>query len=156
MAIFSRSLEALDMLTHMLPKGYVLGKLHPHHAEMVASQWPRLHDWPNKIPYFRELINSYFCPAIYSVDNLDEPASYIVQFPCNQTFGYTNSKHKSQHLVTLPGILYYISLLAMAGYTVLEEEASDPRRVPFFIKIGAAQTDYNVKDLVLISKNSKL
>ncbi len=82
------------------------------------------------------------------MDNLDEPASYMVQFPCNQTFGCTNSKHKSQHLVVLPGIMYYISLLAMARFSAIEEEASDPRRVPFFIKLGATQTDYTVKDLV--------
>ena len=138
---------ALDALADIIPEGYVLGRLKPHHAEMVASQWPRLHSWPNKEPYFRELIKSYFCPAIYSLDNFEKPASYIVQFPCNQTFGYTDEKHKGQHLVVVPGMYFYIFQLIMEGFFPLEEEASDPRRVPIFTKLNGSLSGYNVKDL---------
>ncbi len=135
------------MLADMIPEGYVLGRLQPHHAEMVASQWLRLHGWPNKEPYFRELIKSYFCPAIYSLDNLEKPASYIVQFPCNQTFGYTDDKYKGQHLVLVPGTYCYIFQLAMEGLYPLEEEVSDPRRIPVFTKLNGTLSGYNVKDL---------
>ncbi len=143
-----RSLQgALDMLADMIPEGYILGNLLPDHAEMVASQWPRLHGWPNKEPYFRALIKSYFCPAAYSLENLKKPISYVVHFPCNQTFAYTDEKHRGQHLILVPAIYYYIFQLIMEEFYPLEEEVSDPRRAAIFTKLKGTLSGYSVKDL---------
>ena len=95
---------------------------------------------------------------MYSLDNLEEPASYAVQFPCNQTFGYTSDKHKGQRLVNMPGLYYIISILGMDGFSPCEEEVSHPDRVSVFTEVGAQLSGYNVKDLVTKHSilNSKL
>ena len=140
----------------MLPEGYIIGKLQPHHVKMVTSQWPRLHDWPNQEPYFRELLDKYHCPAAYSLENLDEPASYLVQFPCHQTFALTNEKHTGQGLMLVPGLHCIISELLIDGFIPGEEEMPQTSRTPIFTDVESS--GYNVKDLVTVQHalNAKL
>ena len=129
----------------MLPDGLVCGKLRPHHAEMVASQWPRLHDWPNKIAYFKELIESYCSSAIYSTENLDVPISYIVYYPCCQSFAYTNEGYKGKRL-SLFNMLQF-SIMVGDVYPYLTE-VSHSGRVTLETSVGAFLAGYNVKDLI--------
>ena len=155
--VYSSTIGAFDKLGRLLPQGYIIGKLQPHHAKMVTAHWPRLHGWPNKEPYFAELIKHYYCPAVYSLDNLDEPASYAVQFPCNQSFGYTDEKHWGQRLVNIPGLCYIISGLGIEEFSPCEEEVSFQARISVFTEVGGHASGYNVKDLVTRhSVNSKL
>ncbi len=112
----------------------------------MASQWPRLHDWPNKEPYFRELISSYFCPALFSVDNLDSPVVFLVLFPCNVQFGWASEKIRGK------GLLYDIALLHGIQNDMLpfETEISFPSRIQYEKKkYGAILSGYKVKDLVV-------
>ena len=116
---------------------------------MVTSHWPRLHGWPNKGPYFRELIKSYFCPALFSVDNPDVPVSFAVMFPCYQQFGWTDEKYrgKKQYFFAYAMLLVMIDSILMNGFLPLEVEVSySPPRTAGSVLVG-----HNVKDLIIDS-----
>ena len=139
-------MEVLQRLSEILPDGFISGKLRPHHAEMVASQWPRLHDWPNKVPYFKELIESYGSTAIYSIENLDVPISYIVYFPCCQGFSYTDQRYKGKRF----SLFNTLQLSTVIGdiYPFITE-TSYPGRFAVEASMGAFLAGYNVKDLII-------
>ena len=119
---------------------------------MVTSHWPRLHGWPNKGPYFRELIKSYFCPALFSVDSPDVPVSFTVMFPCYQQFSWTDEKYrgKKQYLLTYVMLLIVIDCVLMNGLLPLEGEVS-PIRIEYELTTGGVLAGYNVKDLIIDS-----
>ena len=135
------------MLNVSCPDGFVHGKLQSHHTSMVSSQWPRLHDWPNKELYFKELIENYSTTSLFHVDNLDIPVAYAVQLPCGQNFGFTMEQYRKK------GLIRYICQKQVAkeineGCTPIEEESSaDDVLIP--IKGQAVKSGFNVKDLVL-------
>ena len=157
----SNKQEVLQKLSKMLQDGLVFGKLGPHHAEMVASQWPRLHHWPNKVAYFKELIESYCSSAIYSTENLDVPIAYCVQLPYGgQMFSYTDEKYRGKQLSwTISLHLYFMmeEFITDNHYPVLAETARPVRSSNEFIV--TATRHGSVKDLIIkppISLDSKL
>ena len=131
----------------MLPDGLVCGKLRPHHAEMVASQWPRLHDWPNKIAYFKELIESYNTSAIYSTENLDVPISYLVDFPCSQSFGYTDKRYRNKRLTWFLSLHFWMNMFMVDNHYPALSETSHPFRNSNEFSLRATRHG-SVKDLV--------
>ncbi len=141
---------AIKKVSQLLPQGFVFGRLQPHHAEMVASQWPRLHGWPNKEPYFRELIKSYFCSALFSADDLDCPVSYVVTFPCSQHFGCTDQHYRGRRLFGFVQLTMIIDQFLMDNsFLPQETEISFPKRIKFEMEAGAVPSGYNVKDLAI-------
>ena len=128
---------------------------------MVTSLWPRLHGWPNKGPYFRELIKSYFCPALFSVENPNVPVSFAVTFPCYQQFGWTDEKYRGKQLNFFQYnimLLLIIDSVLMNGFLPLEGECSNtPQRIAVDLRAGGVLAGYNVKDLITDGVfNSKL
>ena len=116
---------------------------------MVTSHWPRLHGWPNKEPYFRDLVKSYFCPALFSVDDPDTPIAFVVTFPCFQQFGWTNEKYRGKYILKYTLLLLIIDLILMNQLYPLEGEIS-PTRLEYQIRIGGIPAGYNVKDLIIM------
>ena len=127
------------------PDGFVYGKLQSHHAPMVTAHWPRLHGWPNKESYFREIIENYSTTALFRVDNLDVPVSYLVQFPCSQNFAFTTESYRGKGLSR--GGVYWkqFAKAFMDGFSPIVEESLVRDVTPDHdVKYVC-----NVKDLVL-------
>lgn len=138
--------HAIQGLAQLLPDGLVFGRLQAHHAETVASHWPRLHGWPNKEPYFRELITIHHCPAIYSTDNLDQPVSYTVVLPCYQNFSWTDKKYRNKKLFYLTNMMHSI-VMVMNRLLTCEIET---HIVSLILKDGdLIPAGYYVKDLII-------
>ena len=134
----------------MIPDGLTFGKLQPHHSKMVSSLWPRLQGWPNKEPYFKELIKTFHCPAVFSTDDPDVPVSYIVQFPSNQHFAYTEKRFHGNKLSNLPAISVFMNLALIDKFLPFEEETAHSGRIAVATEVfGGTLADYKVKDLVV-------
>ena len=148
---FSDTAEALQKsIANIVPEGFTLGKLQPHHSKMVTSHWPRLHGWPNKEPYFKELINVFHCPALYTRENPDVPVSYIVQFPSNQHFAYTDKRYQGSQLSNYPGLMIHVNVAWIDKFWPFEEETAHPGRISLVTEMfGGTLTDYKVKDLII-------
>ena len=112
---------------------------------MVTAHWPRLHDWPKKETYFQELITNYPTTALFHVDNLDMPVSYLVQFPCGQNFGFTMESYRGKGLNKHIVYTKQFAKASVEGVSPIVEESP----------VGEATFDddvkyvCNVKDLVL-------
>ena len=127
------------------PDGHVYGKLQPHHAPMVTAHWPRLHDWPKKETYFQELITNYSNTALYHVDNLDMPVSYLVQLPCGQNFGFTMESYRGKGLTRGVFEQQYAKSM-MDGFSPRAEESILGDETPIR---NNGEKVFNVKDLIL-------
>ena len=134
----------------IVPDGFTLGKLQPHHSKVVSSHWPRLQGWPNKELYFEELIKIFQCPAVFSTDDPDVPVSYIVQFPSNQHFAYTDKRFHGNKLANLTGTIVFTNLAWIDKFLPFEEETAHPGRIAITTEVfGGTLTDYKVKDLII-------
>ena len=58
------------------PDGYRIGKLEPHHAELVATRWPYRTSF-NKVSWFQKLIENFLTVAAFCDD---EPVAWILQY----------------------------------------------------------------------------
>ena len=134
------------MLNAPPPDGFVYGKLQSHHAPMVTAHWPRLHGWPNKESYFREIIENYSTTALFHVDNLDIPVTYLVQFPCGQSFAFTTESYRGKGLSRCAFEKQFAKSV-MDGFSPRVEESSVGDVVPIRKKNGVKL--FNVKDLIL-------
>ncbi len=73
------------------PDGFVLGCLKPHHAPLVVEHWPKpghVHGWPKQRSYYEGLISNFESRALYSVDDLNSPVSWCLQYGYGSVGGF--------------------------------------------------------------------
>ena len=61
------------------PEGYMIGRLEPHHAELVASNWTHSRS-EHKASWIRELIEKYASAAAFPIADLSQPVAWILQY----------------------------------------------------------------------------
>ncbi len=59
------------------PDGFVLGSLKPHHTPLVLEHWSHFNGWPKERPYFEAITSNFVSRALYSVDDLDSPVTWL-------------------------------------------------------------------------------
>ena len=122
---------------------------------MVTAQWPRLQGWPNKEAYFRELIENYSTTALFHMDHLDLPASYALQFPSGENFGFTMETYRGKGMTRGIFLKQYAKLI-IDGYSPRTEESSVDSGDLTPLHDHSLKSGFNVKDLILKQIVSKL
>ena len=95
-AIFLLEIKAIyGKFSFRCPAGYRIGRLEPHHAELVASKWNAISQSPNKNSWIKRLILSYHTAAVFPDEDPAQPVAWAMQY-YNAEIGllYTMETHR--------------------------------------------------------------
>ena len=138
------------LMTRVCPSEFTIGKLASSHAELIATHWNYFSDWPNQIPYFKDLITNYHNVAIYSLDSPDVPVAWNMQYPYGQhAHLYTVKEHRRKGLATVVKRNLCKSVIADGLLPELQITANNKGNNYLISKLGFVKTGLTYKWLVV-------
>ncbi len=128
------------------PDGFVLGSLKPHHTPLVLEHWTHFNAWPKERHYFEVLISNFVSRALYSVDDLDSPVAWCLQYGYGSMGGlFSIEKFRNKNLGTFV-TLEMSKAVAAQGFTpwsILRLRDTTMRKMT--AKLGGYESKHTLK-----------